>query len=175
MVKIACLFAFGTEEIEGLTPVDVLRRSGAVCDIIGVGAKEVIGSHNIIIKADKTLDEVDFSSYDGIVIPGGMPGATNIAKEEKIIFAIKDFIEKGKLVASICASPAVVLAQNRLVDNRKLTCYPAEEFINTIKKHCEYYDFDVLVDNNLITANGPKSAMQFSIEIVKALSLPIKI
>ena len=84
-------------------------------------------------------------------------------------------MDKGKLIASICASPAVVLAQNRLVDNRNITCYPVPDFIEIAKKYCNYFDFDVLVDNNLITANGPKSAMQFSLEICKFLGLDAKI
>ena len=174
MKKIAVIFAFGTEEIESLTPVDVLRRSGVECDIIGVGGSFPVGSHNIMIKADKTVEEVDFNDYDGIVIPGGMPGATNIAACEKVVDAASKMLNCGKVVASICASPAVVLANTGVVKNKRVTCYPAQNFINMLS-NCDYTAENVTVDKNLITANGPKAALEFSFEICRALGLEPKI
>ena len=109
MKNIAVILADGMEELEALTPVDVLVRAGINCDIISVSGNYPKGSHNIKILPDKLIEETDFSIYDGIVIPGGMPGATNIAESIYAEKAIKSMDKDGKLIASICASPAVVL------------------------------------------------------------------
>ncbi len=169
MKRLAVIFANGTEEIEGLTPVDVLRRAGVECDIVSVSGEFIKGSHGIFIKADKCVDSVDFDVYDGIVIPGGMPGATNISNCKKVVDAIEKAIKNGKLVAAICASPAVVLADNGLLSVDRATCYPAPNFINSLGG--KYTGDNVTVCGNIITANGPKSAMDFSFEICRALDL----
>ena len=170
MKKVAVIFANGTEELEALTPVDVLRRAGVECDIVSISGTFPQGSHNIIVKADKILEEVDLNSYDGIIIPGGLPGANNIAKEEKIISATDKMLKDKKLVASICASPAIVLANQGLIKGKKATCYPTQDFIDALKENF-YTAKSVEIDENLITANGPKSAMEFSIKICKFLGV----
>ncbi|MBE5737635.1 MAG: DJ-1/PfpI family protein [Clostridiales bacterium] len=168
MKKIAVLFADGTEEIEGVTPVDILRRAGAECDIVSVNDRIINGSHNIKILADKLIDEINIDDYDGIVIAGGMPGATNISNCQKAVSDITKANEQGKLVGAICASPAVVLARHGLIKD-KATCYPAPEFIKALGD--SYIESDVVVCQNIITANGPKSALKFAFEIVKWLGL----
>ncbi len=172
MIRVAVLFADGTEEIEGLTPVDVIRRAGAECDIVSVSGKTPVGSHGIEIKADSTAEEIDFAEYDAIVIPGGMPGAVNISNHEKAVKGIEIALKNKKVVAAICASPAVVLANNNLLFSQRATCYPSAQFINLLGD--KYTGEDVCVCENIITANGPKSAMAFSLEICKALSLTPK-
>ena len=169
-MKIAVLIADGTEEIECLTPVDVLRRAKVDCDLVSISGEFAQGSHGIIIKADYTVEQIDFSIYDGIVIPGGMPGATNIGANKKVILAIENMLNEGKLVAAICASPAVVLAENRLIDGRKATCYPADVFKKSMTV-CEFLGKNVEIDENLITANGPKSAMEFAFAICDYLKV----
>ena len=172
MKKIAVIFANGTEELEALTPVDVLRRAGAEVEIVSVSGKTPVGSHDIQIVTDKLVTEVDFSTYDAIVIPGGMPGAVNISNEALVVDGIEEMLSRGKLVCAICASPAVVLASRNLLKGKKATCYPAEQFIKMIGN--SYTGSDVEVDGNLITANGPKSAMKFSLAICDALELTPK-
>ena len=172
MKKIAVLFADGTEELEGLTPVDLLRRAGAECDIVSVQNEYLTGSHGIVVKSDKNVNQICSSDYDAVVIPGGMPGAVNIANCKKAVEFIRKIREENKLVASICASPAVVLAQNNLLKGDKATCYPAPQFVELIGGN--YIDTDVQISNALITANGPKSAFKFSLEIIKYLGLDIK-
>ena len=169
MKKIAVLFADGTEEMEGITPVDVLRRAGAECDIVSVGDEYLTGSHGITIKADKMIKDIDICSYDAVVIPGGMPGATNIAQNEKAIELIKHIISKGKLVAAICASPAVVLAQNDLLIASSATCFHADCFTSQLGNN--YTGKEVEVCDNFITADGPKSALKFSLAIAQYLEL----
>ena len=172
MKRLAVILANGTEEIEGLTPVDVLRRAGVECDTVSVSGEFIKGSHGIVIKADKVADSVDFNVYDGIVIPGGMPGATNISNSKYIVSAIKSMVKSGKLVAAICASPAVVLADNGLLNADKATCYPAPNFINSLND--KYTGDNVTVCGNVITANGPKSAMEFSLAICAYLGVTAK-
>ena len=174
MVRVAVIVADGSEEIETITPIDVLRRSGAHVDIVSVGEYFVEGSHSIVIKADTVVEAVDWGDYDAFVIPGGMPGATNIYKNNFVKNLLCLASKKNKLIASICASPAVVLAGYGLVKNKSVTCYPAPEFIDMLSD-AKYTGADVEIDGNLITANGPKSALQFSIEIAKALRLEPKI
>ena len=169
MKKIAVIFANGTEEIECLTPVDVLRRANVGVDLISVSGEYPQGSHQITIKADKLVEDVDFSVYDGIVIPGGMPGATNIAENSAVVSALKDLKKQGKLVASICASPAVVLKDKGVIKNEKATCYPAIDFVNTLGKN--YTGNDLEIDGNVITANEPKSAMKFALAICEFLGV----
>ena len=172
MKKVAVLFADGTEELEGLTPVDLLRRAGATCDIVSVDKEYLTGSHNIVVKSDKNINEISFCDYDAVVVPGGMPGAVNIANCKRAVEFIKSLRNDNKLVASICASPAVVLAKNNLLGLDTATCYPAPQFIQLMGE--KYVQTDVQVSNNLITANGPKSAFNFSLEIIKYLGLDIK-
>ena len=174
MIKIAVLFADGTEEIEALTPVDVLKRAGVECEIVSVSGKNPTGSHNIKILPDRVIENVDLAGYDGVVIPGGMPGAVNIANSKKVVDGIKNIKKTGKLIAAICASPAVVLAAGGVIDGEKLTCYPAERFVEEIKKHGEYLPEEVVECGNIITANGPKSAMAFSLKICRYLGVTPK-
>jgi 4-methyl-5(b-hydroxyethyl)-thiazole monophosphate biosynthesis len=173
MKKIAVIFSNGTEEIEALTPVDVLRRTGAQCDIVSVSGEHPVGSHGITVKADKTDSELDMDLYDAIVIPGGMPGAEIISQNDNIIRALKKAFIDGKVVASICASPAVVLAKHGLIAGKRATCYPADVFISLMSA-TNYTASDVERDGLLITANGPKSAMKFALEICSVLNLTPK-
>lgn len=168
-MRIAVLISNGTEEIEVVTPVDVLRRSGALVDLVSVVDKQIIGSHGIVITADKQIEEICEEDYDGIVIPGGMPGAKIISENKTAISIISSMMKKGKMVAAICASPAVVLASHGLIECVNATCYPAKEFVELINN---YTGANVEVDKNVITANGPKSAMEFSIKICEYLKLP---
>ena len=173
MKKVAVIIADGSEEIEVLTPVDVLRRAeGARVDLISVSGSAPKCSHGVSVVADKVIEEVELKDYDAIVIPGGMPGATNIASTPAVISALKDMDSAGKIIASICASPAVVLKKNGLLVGKKATCYPAPLFIEIMGD--SYTGADVQVCDNFITANGPKSAMAFALEICKALNLQPK-
>ena len=172
-MKIAVIFANGTEEIEGITPVDVLRRADVTCDIVSVSGDTPVGSHGISIKADLLSNELDMDNYDGIVIPGGMPGAVNIANDEYVKNALIKANKEEKMIASICASPAVVLAPFGVLDGKKATCFPAPDFVDVLGK--SYTGKNVEIDGHVITANGPKSAMEFALKICKYLQLKPKI
>ena len=173
MIKIAVLVADGSEEIETLTPVDVFRRcEGVECDLISVSGKTPTCSHGVSVATDKEINSVNLADYDAVIIPGGMPGATNIANEKKVISALKKMRDSGKLIASICASPAIVLADNNLLGGQKATCYPAPIFVEKLGD--SYAGSDVEVGDGLITANGPKSALKFALAVCQALGISPK-
>ena len=98
MKKTGVFLAEGFEEIEGLTVVDILRRAGIeVVTISIMGKKEVYGSHNIGVLADTLFEEVDFEEYEGVVLPGGMPGTTNLGSHPGVADVVKSFAKNGKL------------------------------------------------------------------------------
>ncbi len=172
MKSIAVFIADGTEELEALTPVDLLRRAGAKVDMISVNGEYITGSHGIVIKADLTVDKAELGGYDCLIIPGGMPGASNIANSSKAVLAITLALDASKWVGAICASPAVVLAGNNILGYRKATCYNAPAFVEALGEN--YTGKDVENDRYLITANGPKSAFAFAMEIARVLGLEPK-
>ena len=169
MIKALVLIANGSEEVETLFPVDVLRRAGVLVDLTSINEKIVVCSRNVSVVADKLFCEVNPLEYDVVVVPGGLNGSKNISNDEVVVKAISLMMEKGKLIASICAAPALVLAKHNLIKGRKATCFPDKEFINLIGEN--YTGESVTVDGKLITASGPKSALDFSLAICKALGV----
>ena len=170
MKKAVVFLANGFEEIEALTVVDVLRRAGAEVDAVSVCGKEVTGAHGVTVIADKTDDEFDMEKYDAVVLPGGMPGAKILGECRKVVGCAAAFDARHKVVAAICAAPATVLGMNGLLSGRKATCYPAEQFIQVLEG-ASYTGEDMTTDGNLITANGPKSAMKFALAVCEKLGL----
>lgn len=167
MSKIAICMAPGCEEIEGLAVVDILRRANMTIDMISItDSLEVTGSHHVTFMADRLLADVDWNAYDGIVLPGGIPGTPNLGACKGVTDTIKQFAKQGKLVAAICAAPGV-LGQNGLLEGKKATSYPGfdEEMMG-----CVYLQDNVVVDGNLITSRGMGTAIDFSLAIVAYLS-----
>ena len=174
-MKTAIVFiADGSEEIEALSPIDYLRRAGVAVTVIAVGTEEtkVVCAHKVAVLADMTLKDYlarKEALPDAVVVPGGMPGASNIAASGEVLSLINAANAAGKLVCSICASPAVVLARTEALKGRKWTCYPGmEEEAGAYRP--AYTAEPVTVDGTLITGRGPGAAEQFSMAIVKALA-----
>lgn len=164
MKKTAVLLAEGFEEIEALTVVDIMRRGNVECDMVSIKDLEVTGAHGIKVTSNKVLSE-DINEYDMIVFPGGMPGATNLKGDKKVIETVKKFNNEGKLIAAICAAP-IVLAEAGVIENRNITSYPGfEEEL----KGCNYKEETVVVDKNIITSRGPATAMEFSYKLLEVL------
>ena len=165
MAKIVVLLAHGFEEVEAITAIDFLRRAGIDVTALGVSGSEVVGSHDIAVRADVLLADFD-GDFDAIVIPGGMPGAQNISESQAAVELLIGANRRGKLIAAICAAPAVVLSRHGLLEDRSATCYPGYE---------EEYPFAgfkpdrVVVDGNLITSRGPGTAAEFTLAIIRAL------
>lgn len=167
ILKIIVFLAEGFEEVEALTVVDYLRRMDIKVDTVSITKeKEVRGSHNIMVLADMIIEEIkDIESYYGVIIPGGLPGATNLMDNNKVINIIKSIYENEKLIAAICAGP-IVLKRAGVITNRNITSYPGFE---GQLEGSMYKEDNVVVDLNIITARGPFFAVDFAIEIVKYL------
>lgn len=155
--------ADGCEEIEGLTVVDIVRRAGIDITTISISdKKEVAGAHGITFLTDAKKDEVDFSTLEGIVLPGGMPGTINLGADETVDKVIREFAAGGKLVAAICAAPSV-LGQAGLLNGKHATSYPGFEPKLTGAVTSED---PVVQDGNVITSRGMGTAIAFALEIV---------
>lgn len=163
MKKIAIFMADGCEEIEGLTVVDILRRAGYTIDMISISDhKKVTGSHQISFEADAIAKEVNFEEYDGVVLPGGMPGTLNLKANEIVQKTIADYAKAGKLVSAICAAPSV-LGEANLLAGKKACCYPG--FEDKLLSANVVFD-QVAVDENVITSRGMGTAIPFALAMI---------
>ena len=163
MSKIGIFMADGCEEIEGLTVVDLLRRAKIEIEMIGVmGNPKAAGAHGISFDVDVTLAGADYDSYDGIVLPGGMPGTNYLRENAKVNEVIKKFAAEGKLVAAICAAPSV-LGLAGILDGKHATSYPGFE-PKLLGAICE--TSEVVRDGNVITSRGMGTAIPFALEII---------
>lgn len=165
MKKIILFLADGFEEIEALTVVDVLRRAGIGCDTVSISEDlQVNGAHNIKVIADMKAKDIA-SNYDGIILPGGMPGTRNLQNSTYVLEMIKDYNEKGKLIGAICAAP-IVLASAGIIKGKNITSYPG--FEEDLKE--AYYSQDIVVkDGNIITSRGAGTAFDFAAAIMDYL------
>lgn len=164
MKKVAVMLVDGFEEIEALTPVDVLRRASIQCDTLALTHQEVEGSHGIVIKADKVFNG-DLSEYDMIVLPGGMPGSVHLRDNDRLITALQVAAKNDKYIAAICAAP-IVLEKADLLNGRRYTCYPGKE---TEIQSGEYVLETVVVDQGIVTSRGAGTALEFSYCLVDLL------
>ena len=166
--KVALFIENGSEELELIAPLDVMRRANLEVDLISANNEDFItSSHNVKILADKKIDEVNnILDYDAIVIPGGMPGSTLLRDNKKIIEFYQTMYNSGKLVAAICAAP-IVLSAAGITDDKEVTSYPG--FDKEINYKNYNSDKAVVIDKNVITAQGPAVAILFGYEIVNYL------
>jgi len=163
-MKVSVLFKEGFEELEALSVVDVLRRAHVTCEMVGMDAQHVKSSHGIDITMDHLFDETVYES-DMVVLPGGLPGATSLRDDERVINLLKDFHQKGKWIAAICAGP-ISLEKAGIITETKYTCYPG--FEKEIPSG-DYQDVLVCVDQNIITGRGPAAALEFAYTILAKL------
>ncbi len=155
--------ANGFEEIEALTVVDVLRRAGMDISTVSItGDTKVTGANGIPVVADLKFGDADFSDAEWLIVPGGMPGSENLHKFAPLGELLKKHTGK---IAAICAAPGVVLAPLGLLEGKEATCYPG--FEEVCRQHgATMRDSRVVDAPNLITANGPSSALLFALDIV---------
>ena len=156
--------AEGFEEMEAVIPFDMLKRAGIDVKTVGIGEKNIPGTHGLCINADLSDDEMDFSDMEAILLPGGLPGAENLKNSETVNNAVKYALHNDRVIAAICAAPGVVLSGTGALLNKKYTCYPGFEV-----SEGEYTAKPVESDGKLITANGPMSALDFSNAIISVL------
>ncbi len=165
MKKVIVFLADGTEEIEALTPVDMLRRAGAEVTFAGVPEMVCTCSHGVKITADKAACDCVGEAYDMVVLPGGMPGTLNLGASEDVKKIVAKAYENGKFVAAICAAPSV-LGGMGLLAGKRATCYPG--FEEKLTGACVVNEKAVR-DGNVITACGAGAAMEFALLLVAAL------
>lgn len=164
MGKVCIFLANGTEEVEALTVVDIVRRAGIDIDMVSINETvEITSSHNIRICADKIFTEVDFNDYDMIVLPGGIPGTPNLQAHEGVVEQVKKFHEEGKYLAAICAAPSILGAMG-ILENCEATCYPGYE--NKLKG-ATIKDASVAQTGKIITGRALGGAMDFALKIVE--------
>jgi len=165
--KILVPLAEGFEMIEALSIVDVFRRAGAHVDLASIGdSLQVTSSHNVQVKADRTIADCVNETYDLIVLPGGIPGAENLKNSVVLAELLKKQNTEDKLLGAICASPAVVLEHHGLLDGKKATCHPL--FIDQLSTQ-ENAGEKVVFDKNCVTGKGAGASIDFSLELLGVL------
>ena len=158
--------AKGFEEIEALAPVDVLRRAGVDVKTVGVTGKQVRGSHNISVNCDITINEADFNNLEGIILPGGMPGTTNLENNELVNKFVNFAVENGKIIGAICAAP-IILGHKGLLRGKNAVCYTGFE---KDLEGAHILDRPAVRDKNIITGWGAGGAIDFALLYLEAIT-----
>eukprot|EP01041_Mallomonas_annulata_P004168 gene4168-8286_t len=166
-INVLVPIAHGSEEIESVTIINTLVRAGAHVTAASVeDTLQITGSRGIKIVADKLINDCKNVNWDLIACPGGMPGAERLRDSETLRQLLTLQAAESRLVAAICASPAIVFSTMPLLDGKHATCYPAPKFKETIPK---YSTEAVVVDGNVITSQGPATSLAFSLKLVELL------
>ena len=173
--KALVFLAEGFEEVEALTPVDYLRRAGIEVQTAAVGKTSgfVTGAHGISVRTDATLEGLIaddlLEGWAAVLLPGGMPGSTNLAACVQLGDFLKAMEAAGKLVAAICAAPAVVLAPLGLLKGKRFTCYPGMEDKVPPSSGAQWSSDPVVCDGHIITSRAAGTAGLWAAAIVEAL------
>ena len=163
MRKVLVPLAEGFEEIEAITIVDVLRRAGITVVTAGIPGSIITGSRKVRINTDARIDDINPDEFDAVILPGGYPGYVNLGKTQKVINIITTFNQQKKLIGAMCAAPTI-LAKVGILEDKKATCYPGME------KEIPYPRGErVFVDGNIVTSQGPGTAIPFALKIIEIL------
>ena len=160
------ILADGFEEIEALTPVDVLRRGGIEVKTVGISGKSALGAHGIRVECDiEASDELSFDGVDMLVFPGGMPGASNIDAYPATDEYIKKTLDNGGYIGAICAAP-MVLGRRKYLAGREAVCFPGfEQYL----KGAAIVDADTVKDGPFVTSRCMGCAMSFALKLAECL------
>lgn len=166
--KAVIILAEGFEEIEAIAPIDILRRAGIDICVASLNPEQslVTGAHCIQIQTEMSLDKVG-TDFDVCIFPGG-PGAKLLGESNLVKSLISTMFREDKIIAAICAAPALVLAPTGILDGKKATCYPT--FEKNFSESTTFCNSKVVIDKNIITSRGPGTALDFSLAIVKKLT-----
>ena len=164
--KVLVPVAQGTEEMEAITIIDVLRRAGAFVIVASVDNITIKASQGIEFKADRLIKDCMDDTFDLIALPGGIPGAQNLRDSKELEVLLKKQAQNRQYYAAICASPAVVLHHYGLVTPGKVTCHPG--FADQIDNG-NIVKSKVVVDGNCITSRGGGTALDFALKLVELL------
>jgi 4-methyl-5(b-hydroxyethyl)-thiazole monophosphate biosynthesis len=167
MVRVLIAVANGSEEIETLTPVDLLRRAGAEVILAASGLdRQVTLSRGVVVIADDLISNVARQDFDCIVVPGGQPGSDTLSADDVLIAALQQQKLSDKWHAAICAAPVVVFQPHGLLEGSVATCYPKlAGSLHDASRASER----VVVSNKCITSQGPGTALEFSLELIRQL------
>ena len=157
--------ADGFEDMEAVVPFDLMKRAGIEVETVGIGGKTITSAHGISMNAKIGEEEVCFEKAEAFVFPGGWPGAKNLKDSKTVNDAITFALHNDIIIGAICASPGYVLSGTGALDGKKYTCFPGFEVLEG-----EYTAENLVIDGKLITANGPQSAKDFGLAIVKAVN-----
>lgn len=158
--------ADGSEELETVAIVDVLRRSGAHVTLAAVKEPIVTGSKGVKLITDGRLSEHVHEVFDLIALPGGMPGAEHLRDSPELIVMLKRQADEGRFYAGICASPAVVFHSHGLLRGKRFTCHP--NFVEWVPQD-RFSTDHVVVDGNLVTSRGAGTAVEFALTLIRLL------
>ena len=160
------LLAPGFEEAEALVPADLLRRAGIQTALTGVEDQMVAGSHDIVVRADRVIAQVDLRDAEMIVLPGGGCGVQNLREHPAVAALAQEAVDRGIPLAAICAAPTL-LGEWGMLKGRRATCYPGMEEKLT---GGQAEDASVVADRNLITGRAAGSAFEFGLALIRALA-----
>jgi protein deglycase len=158
--------ADGTEEIEAVTLIDVLRRAGAEVTVASVTALQVTASRGVKLVADCLMDECQGGQFDLVVLPGGMPGAEHLRDSAVLKEVLQLQHAAGRWYGAICAAPAVVLEHHGLLQGREATGHP--NFVDGLH-NSSAIKAPVVVDGHCVTSQGPGTALAFALKLVELL------
>lgn len=162
------LLADGFEEIEAIAPLDLLRRANIKVQTVGISeSKTVTGAHDITLAADILIEDAK-EQIDMLILPGGMPGTTNLDKSSAVHAMIDRAMDEGAFIAAICAAPSI-LGKRGLLSGLEAICYPGfEQTLTGAKVSCH----KIVRDQKFITAAGAGVALEFGLELIEALRTP---
>lgn len=166
MKTVLIIMASGSEELEAVTVINILRRA-QIKVIVYADSEVIICSRGTKILPDITnLNKIDVSEIDGIVIPGGIEGVDKLSSQVEVVYLTKEMLLNDKMIAAICAAPKLMKDNNLLEKDTVLTSHPS------IKEHFndyEYIDEDVVIYDNFITSKGAGTSLDFAFAIVETL------
>ena len=166
MKNVLVLFADGSEELEAITVVNILRRAGVSVTLAGLDAGALRGSRGVMLMPDSTLDAVLDDDFDMIVLPGGQPGTNHLKADTRVLKLVQRMAQQDKYVTAICAAPSV-LATAGLLDSKQATSFPGalDQFQKVKLQHAA-----IVEDGKIITSRGPGTAMDFALTLVERLT-----
>ena len=166
MAKVAVFIADGSEEVEAITPVDLLRRAKVEVDVVSImPSLDIVASRNLKITADKLLGDIDFDDYDLLVLPGGVKGTNNLNACDELKKQLVNYNDQGKGIAAICAAPTV-FAGLGLLNGKSSTCNPG--FWDVLRENGAdlVEDSKVVVCGNIITSQAMGTSVDFGLALV---------